>query len=116
GAVGWREVSQSRRIAVERDNALRERADADEVLSFVTNLFERSNPNVVPGGDTLRIPAFLADAESQAASLASQPARQMQIYRLLGNVRASRGDYAKAESLLTTARNIGERTLGENDI
>jgi serine/threonine-protein kinase len=114
--AAWREQSQARNIKGERDAALRERAAADEVLAFVTKLFDQSNPRVVPGGDTLRLPAFLSLAESQAALLAQDPQRQGRIYRLLGNVRASRGDYAKAESLLTVARDIASRELGATNV
>lgn len=107
-----REMRQRARIAGERDRAVREQAAGEEVLRFVTNLFQQSDPRVVPGGDTLRVAAFLDRAEAEASRLADQPEQQMRIFRVLGNVRASRGDYAAAESLLTLARNLGTSHLG----
>ncbi|HMV33278.1 MAG TPA: serine/threonine-protein kinase, partial [Gemmatimonadales bacterium] len=115
GVLGWREVAQARRVAAERDHAVRAQVAAEEVLAFLTRLFEQSDPRVVPGGDTLRVTEFLARAEAEAAGLADQPARQMQVLRTLGQVRLSRGDYAAAESLLTVARALAVTALGPDD-
>ncbi|MGH9888750.1 MAG: serine/threonine-protein kinase, partial [bacterium] len=46
---------QARRVSRERDRAQRERVAADEVLSILTRLFERGDPNKHPGGDPLRV-------------------------------------------------------------
>lgn len=111
-----REVTQGRAIAAERDRALQAQGAGEDVLAFVTDLFQQSNPRVVPGGDTLRVSAFLDRAESQAAQLKDRPEQQMRVYRVLGNVRTSRGDYARAESLLTLARQIGVPALGADHL
>ena len=111
-----REVTRSQRIAQERDVALREREAGEDALAFVTELFQQSDPRVVPGGDTLRVGAFLDRAEARAASLGSQPDRQMRVYRVLANVRANRGDYAVAESLFSLAHDIGVRHLGVDHV
>jgi serine/threonine-protein kinase len=114
--VAVREVGRARAIAAERDRALREQAAGEDVLAFVTNLFEQSNPGVVPGGDTLRVGAFLDLAEQRVATLHDHPEQQMRVYRVLGNVRTSRGDYAAAESLLTLSRDIGVKALGADHL
>ena len=115
-AVVARELAQARVIAGERDRALREQAAGEDAVAFVTDLFQQSDPRVVPGGDTLRVGAFLDRAEARAAALAAQPERQMRVYRVLGSARASRGDYADAESLLMLARDIGARQFGAEHI
>ncbi len=116
GFVSLRELSQARAIAAERDRAIREQAAGEEALAFLTDLFRQTDPRVVPGGDTLRVGTFLERAEAQAGSLAGQPERQMRVYRLLGNVRASRGNYAIAESLLGLARDLGVKHLGADHL
>lgn len=109
-----REVVQSRRLAAERDRAVAERAAGEDVLSFLTELLTPSDPRVTPGGDTLRVRDVLAKAEAGAGDLASQPERQVRVYRLLGHVRAGRGEFVRAESLLTLGRQIGTDSLGPN--
>ncbi|MEQ1689955.1 MAG: serine/threonine-protein kinase [Gemmatimonas sp.] len=112
GVVLSREVVQSRRLLAERDRAVAEREAGEDVLAFVTDLFEQSDPRVVPGADTLRVGPFLTRAEARVAELKDQSERQMRLYRSLGNVRFSRGDYAVAESLLTLSVELGQKALG----
>jgi serine/threonine-protein kinase len=109
-----REIVQSRRLAAERDRAVAERAAGEDVLSFLTELLTPSDPRVAPGGDTLRVRDVLAKAEAGAGDLAAQPERQVRLYRLLGHIRAGRGELVRAESLLTLGRQIGTDSLGPN--
>ncbi|MBC8086624.1 MAG: serine/threonine protein kinase [Phycisphaerae bacterium] len=111
-----REVVQSRRLATERDRAVKEREAGEDVLAFITDLFAQSNPRVVPGADTLRVGPFLTLAETRVTELNEQPERQMRLYRSLGNVRFSRGDYVVAESLLALSVDLGTRTLGRDHL
>ena len=114
-AVGLiREVVQSRRLSTERDRAITERAAGEDVLAFLTNLLTQSDPRVAPGGDSLRVRDVLTKAEASAEGLVEQPERQVRLYRLLGHVRAGRGELARAESLLTLGRRIGTDSLGDN--
>ncbi|MBC8089666.1 MAG: serine/threonine protein kinase, partial [Phycisphaerae bacterium] len=111
-----RESVQSRRLAAERDRAVKEREAGEDVLAFITDLFAQSNPRVVPGADTLRVGPFLTRAEARVTELKDQSERQMRLYRSLGNVRFSRGDYTVAESLLTLAVSLGRSTLGADHL
>ncbi len=112
GAISGREIRQGQRIAAERDRALGAQAAAEDALVFMTRLFQQSDPRVVPGGDTLRVGEFLRLAEQQAGGFAEQPEQQQRVYRMLADVRFSRGDYALAESLVTLARDVGVRKFG----
>lgn len=107
-----REVVQSQRISAERDRAIAERTSGEAVLSFVTDLLATSDPRVTPGGDSLRVRDLLTRAETGAGALTVQPERQVRLYRLLGHVRAGRGELARAESLLILANSIGRDSLG----
>jgi eukaryotic-like serine/threonine-protein kinase len=111
-----RELVQSQRLGRERDRAIAEREAGEAVLAFMTDLFSQSNPRIVPGGDTLRVAPFLTLAESRVAALQGQPERQLRLYRSLGNVRFSRGDYVVAESLLTLAVSLGTQALGADHL
>ena len=115
-ALFGREVAQRRRFAAERDRAVAEREAGDAVLTFVTGLLERSDPRVLPGGDTMRVKAFLDLASAQAGGLAEQPERLVRLLRTLGTVRSSRGEYAAAESLLVRARQVGDSALGPDHL
>lgn len=106
-------VYQGRQTARERDRAERERTAAEATLGMLTDLFRRSNPRVVPGGDTMLVSAFLDDAERRAAALSSHPDRLARLNRVLGNVRAARGQYPEAETLLRSAFQW-YRTQGES--
>ena len=94
---------QGQRIARERDRAERERAATEAVLAMLIDLFRRSDPRVEPGGDTLRVAAFLDDAERGAGALSAHPERLARLNRVLGSVRAARGQYDQAERLLRAA-------------
>ena len=91
---------QSRRVERERDRAERARESAEAVVGVLTDLFERSNPVLVPGGDTVRVAALLETGERKVDALAGEPALQARMWRVLGNLHAARGRYARAKELL----------------
>ncbi|MGE0553955.1 MAG: protein kinase [Gemmatimonadales bacterium] len=91
---------QARRIARERDRAERERAAAQDVVKVLTSVFEKSNPILVPGGDTLRVAALVDEAERQVAGLAAFPERQVPFARAIGKLRMARGETRRARALL----------------
>jgi tetratricopeptide (TPR) repeat protein len=92
---------------VERDRARQEAANAEDVVAVLTDLLTQSDPRVIPGGDTMRVAAFLDRAEARLPSLSAQAARQLRLLRVLAEVRASRGEYARAESLLRAGVSMG---------
>ncbi len=99
GAAGW-SAMQARRVAAERDRAQQEQAAAESVVGILTALFQRANPRLVPGGDTMRVRDLLADAERQVDSLETQPALQARMWHVLGAMHEARGQYAHARELL----------------
>ncbi len=106
---------QNRQVTRARDRAEAERAVAEDVVGMMTELFEQSNPEVVPGGDTMRVAAFLDLAERGAAALRADPGRQAQMWRVLGNVRGSRGEYGRAADLLRRALRYADSARGPTD-
>ncbi len=93
---------QARRLAVERDAANTERALAEQVAGILTGLFERSDPRRYPGGDTLRVAAFVEQGE-EAVEGVDDPAVRARLWRTLGQIHASRGRYDRADELLAKA-------------
>jgi serine/threonine-protein kinase len=107
---------QARRTARERDRAEQERAAADDVIALLTGLFERANPAIVPGGDTVRVAALLDDGERRVDSLAAHPGRQARMWRVLGNMHQARGQYARAEPLLRRSWQAQRALHGADDV
>lgn len=107
GSALW----QGRRAAVERDRAEQERAAAEDVVSMLTDLFRSANPRVVPGRDTARVVSLLDEAERRLDELRDHPDRQARLLRVLGTVRASRGQYAEGMTLLRRSWEV-QRRLG----
>jgi serine/threonine-protein kinase len=106
---------QSRRVARERDRALAAQATADAVIGMLTDLFEKSNPRIVPGGDTVRVAALLEEGERRVNGLTAQPELQARMWRVLGNMHAARSRFDRAESLLRRAYDRQRSVAGEND-
>ncbi len=109
-------TTQARRIAAERDRAAEERAAAEDVIGVLTHLFERANPSIVPGGDTVRVAALLDDGERRVDSLAAHPARQARMWRVLGNMHLARGQYVRAEPLLRRSWAAQRALRGTDDV
>lgn len=93
-------LGQARQVAAERDVAESQRAQSEAVVGLLTSLFESSNPRLVPGADTLRISAFLDQAEASIAELDDQPALQVRMWHVLGKMYAARGAFVEALPLL----------------
>lgn len=100
GAALW----QADRAARERDQARLERARAEQVSTFVLDLFRSSDPLGDQGGDTLRVRALVErGAERVRADLAGQPQLQAQMLTVLGRVFRNLGLYSRGELLLEEA-------------
>jgi tetratricopeptide (TPR) repeat protein len=82
---------------------------------LLTHLFERSNPTIVPGGDTIRVAALLDEGERRVDALSSQPALQARMWRVLGNMHAARSRFDRAKTLLQRAYETQQRVAGPND-
>lgn len=95
---------QAGALARERDVAEAERGKADEVVNVLVNLFQMSDPNVVPGGDAMRVGDFLQRAESTAIrDLQTQPEIQARMKYVLAKMYRARGQYDRARTLLDDA-------------
>lgn len=106
---------QSNRIARERDRVEREKASTEAVVKMLTDLFNRANPMVVPGGDTVRVAALLDEGEARVDSLTTEPALQGRMWRVLGNMRGARGEQARARGLLQRAYDRTRATAGSDE-
>ena len=93
---------QARRLAAERDVATAERALAQQVSDILTGLFERSDPRRYPGGDTLRVAAFVEQGE-RAVEVIDDPALRAGLWQTLARIHAARGRYDRADTLLQRA-------------
>jgi tetratricopeptide (TPR) repeat protein len=82
---------------------------------MLTDLFERSNPRIVPGGDTVRVAALLEEGERRVSELTTEPALQARMWRVLGNMHAARSRFDRAENLLRRAYDQQRAIAGEND-
>jgi serine/threonine-protein kinase len=95
---------QARAIALERDAARAERDKAEQVVQILVDLFETSDPTIVPGGDTLRVGSFLERGESQMfEALADQPDLQARMKHVVGKMYAARSQFDRARMLFEEA-------------
>lgn len=93
----------SRRAERERDSARRAERSMQTVVGLLTSLFERANPSIVPGGDTVRVGDLLALAQAQVDSLAVDPLLQAQLQVVLGEMHFARGRADLAAGFLERA-------------
>ena len=114
---------QAGRIALERDaaNAQRARADterlrAEQVSSFLTNLFEVANPEQSRGNVVSAREILDAGAARLNVELAGQPATQAILLATVGKVYGSLGLYDKGVEVLAHAVAIQERLYASDNI
>ena len=62
------------------------------------DLFQTSNPTVVPGGDTLRVVDFLDDAERRIDRLDEQPEVRANLWSTLSAIHSARSRFDRARS------------------
>jgi serine/threonine-protein kinase len=84
-------VSQTRRATRERDAARRAETSLSNVMGMLTSLFEKANPGLTPGGDTIRVSELLTLAQAKVDSLADDPLTQAQLQSVLGEMHYARG-------------------------
>jgi serine/threonine-protein kinase len=106
-AVTW---LQSRRIAAERSRAESERATAEQAVDVLADLFERSNPLIVPGGDTTTVATLIGIGEERLDEMDAQPALQARLSRVFADIHQARGRPEKAREFLERELAI-ERTI-----
>src|SRR5690606_8890662 len=100
-------VVQAERAAGERDVAQQERARAEQISTFVLDLFSASDPLAADGGDTLRVRQLVdRSVDRVRAELATQPQLQAQMLITLGRVYRNLGLYGRGEELLVEALDV----------
>jgi len=103
---------QAARLAEERDHTARERDTAQQVLGFLTGLFEVSNPDTAPGAPVSARELLDRGAERIDNELAGQPVVQARLLTTIGGVYAGLGIYDRAATLLERALQLRRSTLG----
>ncbi|MBR9991372.1 MAG: serine/threonine protein kinase [Gemmatimonadetes bacterium] len=99
GALGI----QNQRLAAERDAATLARANAEQVTSFLTDVFTGSDPARSRGDSVTARELLDAGALRVETELADQPALRAAMMRVMGNVYMRLGMYDEARPLLEQA-------------
>jgi len=104
---------QSRRIRAEqreaesaRAHAEAQRAASEQTTQLLVDLFQHSNPTVVPGGDTTTVATLIGIGEAKVDSLSAQPELQARLWRVFAGIHSERGRYDRARSLLDRALGV----------
>lgn len=107
-------VWQARRAEAERAVAVLARASAEQVSSFLVDMFDSADPLNMGSDrvDTLRVRALVdRGADRVRSELANQPALQSEMLTVLGKVYVSLGIFDSADDLLEdalrSARSVG---------
>ncbi len=105
---------QASRIALERDAAQRERDRAEQVVTFLQEIFRVSDPNE-GGGQTITAREILdSGAQRVSRELRDQPEVQATLIQAIGNVYRNLGLYDLAEPLLREALSVRRQALGDD--
>lgn len=103
-------------LKLQRDIAIKERQKSDEVVRFVTGLFEYSKPSRRLGKDISAKDLLDEGANRIQFELVEQPLVQQTLKQVLGEVYYKLGQEQKALDLLTDALAKQRELLGENHL
>lgn len=103
---------QAARLAEERDRTARERDTAQQVLGFLTGLFDVANPDASAGASVTARELLDRGAERIDAELSGQPVVQARLLTTIGSVFASLGVYDRSAALLERSLQLRRATLG----
>jgi serine/threonine-protein kinase len=104
---------QSQRVARERDIAAAERARAEQVSSFLVELFELSDPSKSRGNQVTARELLDIGARRVSVGLDDQPATRATLLGTIGQVYASLGLYGDAVELQREALESRKKLYGE---
>ncbi len=107
--VTW---TQRQRIASERDVAAAERARAEQVSSFLVELFELSDPSKSRGNQVTARELLDIGARRVSSGLADQPQTRTTLLGTIGRVYSSLGLYPDAVRLLEEALQARRKLYG----
>ncbi len=109
-ASGVAQTIQLRRTTRERDRA-------DRITTFMTDMFNVSDPSAARGNSITAREILDKASKEIDAGLVKDPELQAQMMHVMGNVYEKLGLYPQAQSLLTKAVEVRRRTLGpENPV
>ena len=96
------QLVQEKAAALQAAESASQEADkADEVVDILVGLFELTDPNKVPGGDTVRVGTFLQRNERRVIdNLEDRPAIQARMRHVIGQMYYAQGDQQKALQLM----------------
>ena len=94
---------QSARIAAERDRAMAEQEKSERVLQVLVDLFEQSNPQIVPGGDALPVSEFLELGERELEELEDQPEVRARLWETMSAIHGARSQFDRQRAALGRA-------------
>jgi serine/threonine-protein kinase len=97
---------QAKRADRARDRAQAASARADRVLEKLVGLFESTSPELLPGPDTLDVPAFLRRGVETVELLEDQPEVEARMYDVLAGIHERRGEVEKAIELAERAKSL----------
>lgn len=103
-------------LKLQRDIAIKERQKSEEVVRFVTGLFEYSKPSRRLGKDISAKDLLDEGANRIQFELVDQPLVQQTLKQVLGEVYYKLGQEQKALNLLTDALAKQRELLGENHL
>ncbi len=109
-------VSRQRdRANAEAERARIESATASQVADFMVELFEVSSPSEAQG-DSITAREALDRGAEKIETLADQPQVQARMYRTIGDVYRSLGQYDEAERLLVRGLEVARAELGDDHV
>jgi eukaryotic-like serine/threonine-protein kinase len=108
---------QAARLAEEGARTARERDTTQQVVQFLTRLFEVSNPDATPTGSNVTARELLdRGAERIDAELAGQPVVQARLLATMGTAFAALGAYERSATLFERALEQRRATLGSEHL
>ncbi|MEM8963035.1 MAG: tetratricopeptide repeat protein [Acidobacteriota bacterium] len=99
----------ARQVTVERDEARQERDNAEQVASFLRDMFAEADPDRAKG--ELTVDQLLSRAAKQLETLHDQPEVYVTLASTLGDVYVERNFHEEADTLLTEAIRVGRQSL-----
>ena len=102
-AIGLVSAAAFARVSDERDRAQTQADKAEQVSTFIADLFRDGDPNQTQGDSALVVDVLDRGAARVLAELDGQPEVQGTLLRVIGEVYSTVGRFEEADSLLTTA-------------
>ncbi|MEM7097846.1 MAG: serine/threonine-protein kinase [Pseudomonadota bacterium] len=109
-------VYHTNRVTVERDIALAEQAKTQEVVQFVTGLFQAADPAQARGTEVTARELLDAGLQQIETQMGNRPDVQAVMKRVLGEVYYQLGEQEQAGRLLQDALAIQRSVVGEDSL